>query len=207
MIPDDKNVNCIIYIFINYYLCGSFLNIRVKNFIVEVKTMEKSQFYKKIVSVQESMLTVALRLTANRDEARELMQETTLRVLSNREKYVENTNFKGWCYQIMKHIFINDYHRILRERFCLNKDADLYNLQEEYNYGLTTPGDPCDLEAINAAIDGLSEELRIPFSLYLAGFKYVEIAEQLGKPLGTVKNLIFTARQHLKKELVDFRLK
>lgn len=30
----NKNLNCIIYIFINCYLCGSFLNFRVKNFIV-----------------------------------------------------------------------------------------------------------------------------------------------------------------------------
>lgn len=169
--------------------------------------MEKSQFYKKIVSVQESMLAVALRLTANKDEAWELMQETTLRVLSNREKYVENTNFKGWCYQIMKHIFINDYHRFLRERVFVNKEADLYNLQVDPNEGFDMACDPCDLETINAAIAGLNEELRIPFSLYLAGFKYVEIAEQLHKPLGTVKNLIFMARQCLKKELEDYRLK
>lgn len=169
--------------------------------------MEKSQFYKKIVSVQESMLTVALRLTANKDDARELMQETTLRVLSNREKFVDNTNFKGWCYQIMKHIFINDYHRFLRERICMDKDTDLYNLQEDTTYGLSGAADPCDLEAINAAIAALSDELRIPFSLYVAGFKYVEIADRLNKPLGTVKNLIYTARQCLKKELVDFRMK
>ena len=41
-------------------------------------------------------MNFALMLTANRDDAQDLMQDTTLKVLDNQEKFVDNINFKGW---------------------------------------------------------------------------------------------------------------
>jgi len=51
-------------------------------------------FENKLLGLQDNMLNFALTLTANREEAKDLMQETTLRVLDNKEKYYENVNFK-----------------------------------------------------------------------------------------------------------------
>jgi len=55
----------------------------------------KTAFEKQLLSLQDNMLNFALTLTADREEAKDLLQETTLRVLDNREKYYENVNFKG----------------------------------------------------------------------------------------------------------------
>ena len=53
---------------------------------------------------------------------------------------------------------------------------------------------------------GLSgEPLKVPFSMFLSGYKYNEIADKLDVPLGTVKSRIFFARQELQKVLKDFR--
>ena len=41
--------------------------------------------------------------------------------------------------------------------------------------------------------------------MYVTGYKYNEIAETLGIPLGTVKSRIFFARQELQKKLKDMR--
>ena len=50
----------------------------------------------------------------------------------------------------------------------------------------------------------LPREYKIPFSMHVSGFKYREIAEKLGLPLGTVKSRIFFTRQRLQQELKDF---
>ncbi|MDX5437939.1 MAG: RNA polymerase sigma factor, partial [Pontibacter sp.] len=54
---------------------------------------------------------------------------------------------------------------------------------------------------INKAIANLNEEHRTPFMMYYIGYKYLEIAEKLQIPIGTVKNRIHIARKELKKML------
>lgn len=62
-----------------------------------------------------------------------------------------------------------------------------------------------DIKEITQAIAALSPSLKEPFSMYVSGYKYHEIAEKLGIPLGTVKSRIFLARQELQKTLHDLR--
>jgi RNA polymerase sigma-70 factor (ECF subfamily) len=54
---------------------------------------------------------------------------------------------------------------------------------------------------INRAINGLNEDFRKPFVMYYIGYKYLEIADQLQIPIGTVKNRIHIARKELKRYL------
>ena len=90
--------------------------------------MNALQFQKKLLSMQENMMNFALMLTANRDDAQDLMQDTTLKVLDNQEKFVDNINFKGWVLTVMRNIFINNYHKVVRVQTVVDSSADLYNL-------------------------------------------------------------------------------
>ena len=54
---------------------------------------------------------------------------------------------------------------------------------------------------IKAAIAKLNEEHRTPFMMYYIGYKYLEIAEKLNIPIGTVKNRIHIARKELNQML------
>lgn len=167
-------------------------------------TMNTSQFQKKLLGMQENMMNFALMLTANREDAQDLLQETSLKVLDNREKYVDNRNFKGWVLTVMRNIFINNYHRVLRTQTVVEQDVDLYNLHVTNDSSFDTPEGTCQLQEITGAIDALNEELKAPFSMYVSGYRYHEIAEALHIPLGTVKSRIFFARQELKTKLKDF---
>ena len=167
-------------------------------------TMNTSQFQKKLLGMQENMMNFALMLTANREDAQDLLQETSLKVLDNREKYVDNRNFKGWVLTVMRNIFINNYHRVLRTQTVVEQDVDLYNLHVTNDSSFDTPDGTCQLQEITGAIDALNEELKAPFSMYVSGYRYHEIAEALHVPLGTVKSRIFFARQELKTKLKDF---
>ena len=75
--------------------------------------MKSLSFKKDLIGVQEELLRFAYKLTANREEANDLLQETSLKALDNEDKYIPDTNFKGWMYTIMRNIFINT-----RSDFC-----------------------------------------------------------------------------------------
>lgn len=166
--------------------------------------MNTSQFQKRLLSMQENMMNFALMLTANREDAQDLLQETSLKVLDNREKYADNRNFKGWVLTVMRNIFINNYHRVLRTQTVVEQDIDLYNLNVANDSNFETPDGAYQLQEITTAIDSLNEELKAPFSMYVSGYRYHEIAEALHIPLGTVKSRIFFARQELKTKLKEF---
>ena len=55
--------------------------------------MKSLSFRKDLIGVQEELLRFAYKLTANREEANDLLQETSLKALDNEEKYVPDTNF------------------------------------------------------------------------------------------------------------------
>lgn len=167
--------------------------------------MNGIQFQQKLLSLQENMMNFALMLTANRDDAQDLLQDTTLKVLDNQDKFVDKVNFKGWVLTVMRNIFINNYHKIVRVQTVVDSSADLYNLDVVNDSGFDSPDKAYQIKEITKAINGLNDDLKVPFSMFLSGYKYNEIAEKLNVPLGTVKSRIFFARQELQKRLKDFQ--
>ncbi|HAC22868.1 MAG TPA: RNA polymerase subunit sigma, partial [Porphyromonadaceae bacterium] len=71
--------------------------------------------------------------------------------------------------------------------------------------GFESPDGAYAMNEINKAINNLNDELKIPFSMFLTGYKYNEIADKLDLPLGTIKSRIFFARKTLQGKLKDFR--
>lgn len=167
--------------------------------------MSASDFKTKVLSLQPNLLNFAYMLTSNRDDAYDLLQDTTLKALSNQDKYVDNVNFKGWMYTIMRNLFINNYRRVVRSATVIDQSEDLYQLNLPQDSGFSTPEGAITSREIQQAIDSFSDDYRIPFSMHIAGYKYAEIAEHVHLPLGTVKSRIFFARQRLQKILVDYR--
>lgn len=167
--------------------------------------MAATNFTRNLLNVQTELHTFAYKLTADREDANDLLQETSLKALYNMEKYADETNFKGWMYTIMRNIFINNYRKTLRDQtytdptdnqYYLNKQQDIEGDSVEAGY---------DLKEMRRIVNALPAEYRQPFSMYVSGFKYREIAEKLGLPLGTVKSRIHFTRKKLQTELKDFR--
>lgn len=97
--------------------------------------MESKTFQAKLIKLQTNMLNFAYILTSNRDDAYDLLQDTTLKVLDNKDKYVDNVNFKGWVFTIMRNLFINNYRKIVRAGTVLDLTEDLYHLNLPQNSG------------------------------------------------------------------------
>lgn len=167
--------------------------------------MANKEFESKLMSLQGNLLNFAYMLTSNRDNAYDLLQDTTLKALDNESKYVENTNFKGWVFTIMRNIFINNYRRVTRNATVVDQTEDLYHLNLSQDSGLDTPEGSIAAAEITEAINSFSDEYRIPFSMHVAGYKYNEIAEKMNLPLGTIKSRIFFARKKLQSQFADYR--
>ena len=162
-------------------------------------------FENNLLGLQDNMMNFALSLTTNKEAAEDLLQETTLRVLNNKDKYYENVNFKGWVFTIMHNIFVNNYRRVVRRQTVFDKTENLYHLNLPQDSGFDTPDGAFTVKEINKAIDSFTDEYKVPFSMHVSGYKYKEIATHLGLPIGTVKSRIYFARQRLQKMLKDFR--
>ncbi len=158
----------------------------------------------KIVGMESELRHFALKLTADQDSANDLVQDCMLKALDNKEKFVHAQNFKGWMYTIMRNLFINNYRRVTREMSMMDDSYSIgrQNMLEvedgerfEYAY---------DLKELHKVINAVPDSMRKPFLMYVSGFKYNEIAEKMGLPIGTIKSRLFFVRKRLQKELKEF---
>ena len=144
-------------------------------------------FQSNLMNLQSNLLNFAYMLTSNRDDAYDLLQDTTLKALDNQDKYAEGTNFKGWVFTIMRNLFINNYRRGVRSATVVDTTDNLYHLNLSQDSGLESPEESYGASEITAAINEFSDEYRIPFSMHVAGYKYNEIAEKMNLPLQASK--------------------
>lgn len=165
----------------------------------------KDTFKSSVIGMQGNLLSFALKLTLNEEEAHDLVQDTTLKALDNEAKFVDNTNFSGWMMTIMRNIFINNYRKRARENTMVDTTGDLHHLNVSQDSGLETPDGAYAAGEISAILNGFPADYRNPFSMHIAGYKYEEISDKLGMPLGTVKSRIFFTRKRLRELLKDYR--
>lgn len=165
----------------------------------------KAGFKTSVLGMQGNLFSFALKLTLNKDEAHDLVQDTTLKALRNEEKFVENTNLKGWMLTIMRNIFINNYRKSARENTMVDVSEELFHLNLSQDSGIETPDGAYACNEISALIAEFPAEYREPFSMHVAGYKYEEISAKLNMPLGTVKSRIFFTRKRLREVLSDYR--
>ncbi|MDQ3290274.1 MAG: RNA polymerase sigma factor [Bacteroidota bacterium] len=164
--------------------------------------MTATEFSSMVQKISKSLKPVALNLTRDADDAKDLVQETLLKALLNKDKFKAGSNLKAWLYTIMRNTFINNYNKITKRSSNIDSTEyfQYFNTDENYiakNGAVYT----FVVSDINEAIAHLNEEYRTPFMMYYIGFKYLEIAEKLNIPIGTVKNRIHIARKELKRVL------
>lgn len=162
-------------------------------------------FRANILALQNNLLSFAYTLTSNRDDAYDLLQDTTLKALDSEDKYVENTNFKGWIFTIMRNLFINNYRKQMRSVVVVDQSEDLYQINMSQDSGIETPDGAVNTIQIHEALNSIPKVYSEPLSLFISGYHYDEIAQRLDLPLGTVKSRIFQARQRLQDMLKDMR--
>ena len=165
----------------------------------------------------DALYGAALRLTRNRQDAEDLLQETYLKAYAHYESFTEGTNLKAWLFRIMKNAFINSYrHRKVEPaevaygggggsdaEDVLESPLGRRGLKDESPEQLLVEGTMDGTVA--SAIRALPEEFRMVVELAdLQDFSYREVAEILEIPLGTVMSRLYRGRRLLEDALRDY---
>jgi RNA polymerase sigma factor (sigma-70 family) len=166
--------------------------------------MTQIQFTNALLGLSDKLHYYALSLTSDSERADDLLQETFLKALTYRDKFTQNTNFKAWIYTIMKNTFINDYRRKVKTKNTFEGSNNDFHLMFTQDKVYPAPDSFYSSKEITKSIDSLEDEYKVPFTMFLDGYKYKEIAEELNLPLGTVKSRIFFTRKKLEKALNEY---
>jgi len=163
--------------------------------------MSTLEFNQMLLNNTEFLKPFAITLTRDTEAAKDLVQETMYRALANKDKYNVGTNIKAWLYTIMRNIFINNYRRRAKQSTIFDSTPNEFLLNLNQGAVANDAVAKINLKEVQEAIHNLPEIFRNPFLLYFDGFKYHEIADMLGEPLGTIKSRIHFARKLLKNQL------
>lgn len=163
----------------------------------------------------DAVFRFALRLTGNRDQAEDLVQETFLRAFRSWGQYTPGTQCKSWLFTICRNVFLRQEERNQRHDEILSEQVD----RSSGPFDLVNP---VWLKAVDADAEGnffrsivdeevlarvqeLPEDYRTAVVLSdLEGFTYQEIAEMTEVPVGTVKSRLFRGRRILQKSLYEY---
>jgi len=166
--------------------------------------MTTYEFNTGLIGMRSNLQRFAMSLTSDRDTALDLVQDTYLKAITFKDKFVDYSNLKAWVFTIMKNTFINNYRRNIRENTIIDSTQDLYYLNQPQDKGFISPESKYAEGEIKKAISSLDDDFRIPFQMHLDGYKYKEIADKMDLKIGTVKSRIFFTRQKLMLMLKDY---
>ncbi|MEM7550719.1 MAG: sigma-70 family RNA polymerase sigma factor [Bacteroidota bacterium] len=169
--------------------------------------MTTIEFGHRVNELSLSLKPFALRLTKDLEQAEDLLQDTILKAFSNKDKFKEGTNLKAWLYTIMKNTFITNYQKMVRRKTFIDTSDNQHFINSTSETFENLAYTNFAMKDINNAIESVDDDYRIPFMMYFRGYKYLEIADMLEIPLGTVKNRIHIARKLLKNRLTIYAKK
>jgi len=176
---------------------------------------DQAEFSDLAMTFMPALYTAALRMTRNRADAEDLVQETYLKAYRSFGGFEAGTNLKAWLYRILTNTYINTYRAKKRRPEIADVEdvEDLYlyrHLSGDRSGALGRSAEEEALERftdtdVKAAIESLPESFRMAVLLAdVEGFSYKEIAEITDVPIGTVMSRIHRGRKALQKALFEF---
>ncbi|MEM9514332.1 MAG: sigma-70 family RNA polymerase sigma factor [Actinomycetota bacterium] len=178
---------------------------------------DREVFAAQAMEYAPQLYSAALRMTRNRADAEDLVQETYLKGYRSFHTFTEGTNLRAWLFRILTNTYINTYRAKQRRP----DESDLDDVEDLYLYKrIDTLADPAigrsaeeslmtllpDSE-VKAALESLPDNFRLPVVLAdVEGFSYKEIAEMLDIPIGTVMSRLHRGRKQMQKALHEYAI-
>ncbi len=165
--------------------------------------MSTLEFNAAFAKLHDLLFAFAMKMTRNKEDAKDLMQETAMLAYANLHRFQPGTYFKSWVSTIMRNSFINNYRK-MKTRNKVEKPIEDFVSTVGGTTIMNQASSIIMQGELNDIINKLSNDYKVPFLMFFQGYHYDEIAEHMSLPIGTVKSRIFYARKQL-KELISVR--
>jgi RNA polymerase sigma-70 factor (ECF subfamily) len=148
----------------------------------------------------DALYRTALRLTRDRSEAEDLVQDTFVKAFRSAARFTRGTNLRAWLFTILMNTWRN--RRRDAGRDPVDVDSELVERAGPQSAVALSPEDlllRSTLDAsLRSALDRLPEAFRAAVWLRdVEDFSYAEIARMLSVPIGTVMSRISRGRRQL----------
>jgi RNA polymerase sigma-70 factor, ECF subfamily len=176
------------------------------------RAASNAEFEAEVRPYVSQLYPAALRMTRNRADAEDLVQDTLTKAFTAFHQFTPGTNLRAWLHRILATTFINTCRKRTREP-AIAPGADPHN-----DWQVTGPLHPAARSAEAEALDKITDaailnavrDLPPDFrtALYLAdieGYPYREVAALMGTPLGTVMSRLHRARGKLRHTLAAYQ--
>ena len=175
----------------------------------------QEQFTADAMQFAPQLFSTALRMTRNRSDAEDLVQETYIKGWRSFHTFQEGTNLRAWLFRIMTNTYINKYNAQKRK----GTEVELDDVEELFLYKRLGSIDQSQLSSsaedqmlelfsddeVKNALEELPEDFRMPVLLSdVDGFSYKEISEILEIPIGTVMSRLHRGRKAMQKLLYEY---
>lgn len=161
--------------------------------------MQETSFRKDILPLKDKLFRLALRITLNRAEAEDIVQETMLRVWNKRDQWAMYESVEAFCMTVTRNLALDSYGRKEPESFT-EEMGELLATESPYEQLIQNE----QLKLLHRIINGLSEKQRTLVQLRdIEGKSYREIAEIIGCSEEQVKINLFRARQKIKQHYLE----
>jgi RNA polymerase sigma-70 factor, ECF subfamily len=167
-----------------------------------------SRFVREALPHSAYLYRCAERLTGQRADAEDLLQETMLKGLSSYDSYCDGTNLRAWLRRIMTNAWVDRYrtaqrrpiehlsHQIIESQTPRAHMPAVRSVEEDVLDRWPTE--------VSRAFSTLPESLRVPlYYADLEGRRYAEIAQIMQIPVGTVASRLHRARLRLRRSLLS----
>ena len=157
----------------------------------------------------DGLYHVALRLTRNRAEAEDVVQEAFLRAFRSFHRFNPGTNCRAWLFTILRNVFLNRVRTQGREIL----EAETGGLDQVEAMNDTTvarnPEEQFLQTMLHGDVDRALATLPLLFRetvmlVDIEGLTYREVAEVVGCPIGTVMSRLSRGRALLRRALIRF---
>ena len=157
-----------------------------------------------ILPLKDSLFRLALRITQNREEAEDVVQETMLKLWNRRDRWEEIENIEAFAMTICRNLSLDHLKRMENQHASLDDDS---TFREGTEVGISTFSSPFDhtvtqdrIGLVRQIIDTLPEKQRSCVQLRdIEGKAYKDIAAILSISEEQVKVNIFRARQTIRQ--------
>jgi len=188
----------------------------MQNRAIELSTAEETRFNELMQETYRKVYNMAYRLAGNRTDAEDLTQEAFYRAYRSYRDYEGDRPFENWIYRIVTRLFLDLLRSRRRRVKTVSYDAPLPSANADDNLRFDVADDAPNPEEtmlretysedLQLVLNSLSPEQRLLITLAdVENVPYQEIADMMGKPVGTIRSRLHRTHKLIRNRLEALR--